>query len=401
VNLILGCGVTGVSVANYFAKHHKSFSIADSRKHPPLAKHLPECQTFFGRWKRSILEHISRIIISPGIAPTEDIVQWAIEKNIPIISDIDLFYQENLHKTFIGITGSNGKSTTTKLLEFVLQKLGNKAIACGNIGLPILDIDSKKYDIFVVELSSYQLDYSNLLQLDYGVVLNITPDHLERYQTFENYIQSKLKLYTISKTKIINPACEQTKHIIGQPFIPFAVDMHATKLVGRHNIENILAVLTICKQLTYDSNKVFDSICDFTGLEHRLEFVRNVGGRDYYNDSKATNAHSTITAIKALQHTYSSIVLILGGRKKTEDYSQLITLIQQSITQVVLIGESAQFFASKISIPTVISVDVNMMLHSIDINSDCVLFSPACASFDMFENFEQRGNVFKTLVNTL
>jgi UDP-N-acetylmuramoylalanine--D-glutamate ligase len=411
VKLILGCGLTGLSVANYLVKNNEKFIIADSRKTPPQAKNLPKCKSYFGDWQLDILNGVTQIIISPGISPDEKIIQWATKKNIAIISDIDLFYEniKNQNKTLIGITGSNGKSTTTKLLEFVLQKLDKKAIACGNIGVPVLDIDFAKYDTFVMELSSYQLDIMQNAKFDFGTILNITPDHIERYKTIENYTNSKLKIHKISKNIIDNdwtikvPKDNQfgVLNCHGGKFVIFndevILDYKDCKLIGEHNLENILATFSFCHKLKLDLKKVSSVICKFKGLEHRLEFVKNIKGCDYYNDSKATNSVATIIAIKSLQNKYKNITLILGGVKKDEDYFELINLINNRVNQVVLIGESTDFFAKNIKITTIVAKKFADVLL-ID-KSDCVLFSPACASFDMFDNFEQRGYEFKKLLN--
>lgn len=397
MKLILGCGITGVSVANYLSKIGEKFVIADSRENPKLANTLPSCQKYFGSWNKKILDNISQIIISPGINPNEKIVIWAKEKGVEIMSDIDIFYIYNKSKTFIGITGSNGKSTTTKLLEFVLQKLGKKAIACGNIGTPVLDIDTQKYDIYVLELSSYQLDYSTILKLDYGVILNITPDHLDRYHTFENYIDSKLKIYQISQNNIINPHNTWTKNFNGKKFIDFGIDLSKTNLLGEHNKENILVVLTICQELGLSINDGFEYVKRFKGLEHRLECVATIDNCTYYNDSKATNAIATLTAIDAIKNKYKNMGLILGGRKKDEDYQQLFDLVNNTIKKVLLIGESKEFFAKNITIEKYY-IDSFADIKQYAKNMDCVLLSPACASFDMFESFENRGNEFKMAI---
>ena len=419
MKLILGCGLTGLSVASYFAKNNTKFVIADNRNNPPLANELPQCQTYFGAWHKDILSSIDEIIISPGINPNEKIVLWAIEQKIKIISDIDLFYKDNKDKTIIGITGSNGKSTTVKLLEFVLQKLGLKAVGCGNIGLPVLDIKGV-YEVIILELSSYQLDYVNDLKLNYGLILNITPDHLDRYKTIENYTNSKLKIHTISDEVIANRDANLTNSAIGfTNKVPKnndfgVIDCHGGKFVifkdevvlcyaqcklfGTHNLENILAVLTICQQLKLDLKKVENAIYKFKGIEHRLEFVKTIDMVDFYNDSKATNASSAIVAIQALRAKYQTITLLLGGEKKAEDYTELLDLINFEKISVIVFGSSKEFFTSQLNnvkIAKNFKSAVNLAKQTSD---ECVLLSPACASFDEFSNFEERGHLFKKLL---
>ena len=415
MNLILGCGLTGISIANFLTKKNIKFIVADNRDRPPLAKNLPKCQTIFGKWQKSSLTNISQIISSPGINPNEDIVKWAKSLKINIISDIDLFYQYYKDKTLIGITGSNGKSTTTKMLESVI----NNSVACGNIGIPILDV-ADDYDIFIIELSSYQLDITNNTKLNYGLVLNITPDHLDRYGNFEAYKNSKLKIYQISKNNIINKQEQYTKHIPGIIFtnkVPkgqeigvlrchnrtyiiqndkILLDFSAINLLGSHNLENTLAVLTICNELKLNLAKTAKKIQNFKTLVHRLEYL----GNGYFNDSKATNSTSTINAINSVLTKYEKITLILGGEIKKENYQKLFNLINEKIDSVILIGKSSNEFAKKIQIKKQFASSLPQVLE-FSKNDECILFSPACASFDMFKNFEDRGNIFKKLVNEL
>jgi len=420
MKLILGCGLTGVSVAKYFAKKNIDFIVADTQLNPPLSNTLPKCLTFFGAWNKDILTGVSEIVISPGVSPDEDIVLWANQQNIKIISDIDLFYQDNKNKIFIGITGTNGKSTTTKLLEFVLQKMNLNAVACGNIGVPVLEVNADN-DIFIMEISSYQLDYSQKLKLNYGLILNITPDHLSRYKTIENYTNSKLKIHKISDKIIVNRDNNLSNSNIGftnkvpknddfgvlnchgNKFVIFAdnviLEYEKCKLLGEHNLENILAVLTICKQLKLNLNKVVNIIYQFTGLSHRLEFFKNSNNTDFYNDSKATNANSTIMAIKSLKQKYKTITLLLGGEKKLEDYSELLNLINFIKIKVIVFGESKEFFAKKINNVKIANNLKDAANLAKNIKCECVVLSPACASFDEFKNFEERGDTYKKIIN--
>ena len=218
MKLILGLGVTGLSVARFFNKNNISFRIADSRQEPPMLKISKNENLlhdfYFGEWNVSLLDDISEIIISPGIAESELIVRWARKKNISIISDIELFGRY-VKAPMIGITGSNGKSTVTQLLGEMALASSLKAYICGNIGNPVMESMNDDAELYIVELSSYQLDYTNHLDLYAGVITNISPDHLDRYSSYSDYISSKLSIYKYSKFNIVNLNESEVSEIIG------------------------------------------------------------------------------------------------------------------------------------------------------------------------------------------
>jgi len=430
MKLILGLGETGFSVAKFFIKQNVEFKLADSRKTPPLLesyqKLSQENNTYFGNWTLDLLTDVDEIIVSPGIAQDESIIIWAREKNIAVISDIELF-SRYAKGHVVGITGSNGKSTVTQLLGEMIKATGKVAAIGGNIGKPALDCLDDSVEYYVLELSSYQLDYTNELNLLTGVVLNISPDHLDRYESFEHYTDSKLSLYQYCQNFVVNldepliPKKESAKH--------FGIDMpkhdqdfgtvtcHGScyflkgddvlmgvdemQLIGEHNVANILAALTLGDQIDLDMNIMTDCIKSFKGLEHRLEWVDKQQGVEYYNDSKATNALSTVKALKALIDKHENIVLIAGGIAKDEDHSELFELIDRDVAGVVLMGRSAKDFDRGIhKAQTIHAQDMNDAVNLAKgmINDGVVLLSPACASFDMYDNFEQRGDDFKRCV---
>ncbi|WXT99666.1 MAG: UDP-N-acetylmuramoylalanine--D-glutamate ligase [Catillopecten margaritatus gill symbiont] len=409
MKLILGAGKTAQSIACFLDKQSIEFTlIKDTR----VVK------------DESALQSIDEIFISPGIAQTELIVIWAKAKKIPITSDIELFSRYS-KAPIIGITGSNGKSTVTQLLGEMIANDGKKVAIGGNIGTPALDCLNDEIEYYVLELSSYQLDYTQNLTLLTGVVLNITPDHLDRYPSFNDYAQSKLSLYKYCKHPIVN---------IDEPLIPtqpsakyFGINMPKTSadfgtvtchescyilkgddsliyigdmpLIGEHNLKNALAALTLGDQIGLSIDAMTHTLKTFKGLEHRLEWVTKKDNITYYNDSKATNSTSTITAIQALIPTNQNIILIMGGIKKQEDYHPLFTLINQHIKSTILIGQDTQQFEKELTnttqaktLPDAIHIAQSMIMNGI------ILLSPACASFDMFEDFEQRGRVFKDTV---
>jgi UDP-N-acetylmuramoylalanine--D-glutamate ligase len=283
-------------------------------------------------------------------------------------------------------------------------------------------------EYYVLELSSYQLDYTQNLNLLAGVVLNITPDHLDRYASFDEYIDSKLSLYQYCQHLVVNideslvPKKASAKHfgvdmpkqptdfgtvtchgscyfLKGDDVLMYVGDM---QLIGKHNVANVLATLALGDQIGLDTDSMVESIKAFKGLEHRLEWVVKKQGVDYYNDSKATNVISTIKALNALIDQHENVVLIAGGIAKQEDYSPLFDLIDKDVASVVLIGQSAQTLGMGIKKSTVSyadSMDEAVSLASSMINDGVVVLSPACASFDMFDNFEDRGRAFKQAIS--
>ncbi len=427
MKLILGMGLTGLSVARFFSSNNVAYRIADSRLSPPMhgkckkENLLSDCR--LGDWKESLLDSVTEIIISPGIAETEAIVVWARLQKIPVISDIELFGRYT-KAPIIGITGSNGKSTVTQLLGEMAIGSGKNTVICGNIGKPVMESLSDEAELYVVELSSYQLDYTNNLNLLTGVVTNITPDHLDRYPNYDVYIASKLNLYQYCQYSVINLDESLVQGIKGDSCyaiegVAQSCDFNAKKddgvykiyqgkdilmtsddlmILGRHNVENVLAALTLGQQAGLSLQEMIQAAKSFTGLPHRLEWVTNLNGVDYYNDSKSTSSISTITAIKALSDRHKSIVLIAGGIAKKEDYSKLFQLISEKIDAVILIGESATLFSQQINVCPVSIVESmkQAVISSKAIAKEgAILLSPGCASFDMFVDFNERGEVFE------
>lgn len=403
MKLILGAGKTAKSITNFLDKKSIAFQII---------KDTRELKN------NDILQGIDEIFISPGIAQNQDIVIKAREKNIPITSDIELFGRY-ADKPIIGITGSNGKSSVTTMLGIIIKNAG----VGGNIGIPALNLLDKGFDYYILEISSYQLDYTKNLKLLTAVVLNITPDHLDRYKNFDEYKKSKLSIYNYSQKPVFNldekhysnglgfgknipknkfnfglVTCHKSCYLLEGNEVLINAD--ELKIIGKHNISNALAALAICKQIGINPKKAIKKIKDFKGLEHRLEYLGVKDKISYYNDSKSTNSIATITAINAIKNKYKNICLIAGGISKHEDYSELFSLINKKINSVILIGQDAKDLAEGISIPTKFA---NNMKKAVEFaknsDSEAVLLSPACASFDMFDNFEHRGKEFKKYIS--
>ena len=430
MKLILGMGITGLSVARFFANNKEIFRIADSRKEPSLFQTFQKenllLDCCLGEWNESILDGIDEVIISPGIAQSERIVQWIRKRKIKLLSDIELFGCHS-NAPIIGITGSNGKSTVTQLLGDMGIASNLNAVVCGNIGSPVLECISDTADLYIVELSSYQLDYTSRLELFAGVITNISPDHLDRYDNYEAYIASKLSIYPYCKNVIINldepllsdlegdsyfslekndSNCVFSARKMGSSYEVFykeqlIITSNELLVVGRHNIENLLAALSLGFQFGMPIERMIEAAKRFKGLPHRLEFITSINEVDFYNDSKSTNAISTKSAIISLLEKYSHLVLILGGIAKQEDYSELFALIREKIDTVVLIGESTRVFSKEIASPVIKNartMDEAVSLSKSLAKGGAILLSPACASFDMFLDFNDRGDQFKYYV---
>ncbi|WP_428086278.1 UDP-N-acetylmuramoyl-L-alanine--D-glutamate ligase [Candidatus Thioglobus sp.] len=433
MKLVLGLGITGFSIAQFLAQQGADFKVADSRQKPTLlpefSANFPLIEVSTGVWQLSLLDEVDEIFISPGIAQNEQIVAWAREKDIEITSDIELF-SRYAQAPVVGITGTNGKSTVTQLLGTMARASGKKVAIGGNIGKPALDCLHDDIELYVLELSSYQLDYTKKLKLFTGVVLNITPDHLDRYASFEHYKASKLSLYQYCQNSVINiddslipkkasavhfgleipkssqnfgtVTCHESCYFLKGDDVLLGVD--DIQLIGEHNISNILAALALGEQIGLDMQAMTECIKTFKGLAHRLEWIAHKQGVEFYNDSKATNVRSSVTALKALISKHKNIVLIAGGAIKDEDYAPLFELIDKEVLGVVLIGQSAAEFDQGICNTQTIHAK-NMLeattLAQAMIDDGAVVLSPGCASFDMFDNFEHRGDAFKQAVLSL
>lgn len=351
------------------------------------------------------LRQMTQILLSPGIAPNQELQTIADQHKIIINNDVGVFL-EKTNKPCVLITGSNGKSTVVRLLESLLQSTGVNAKAVGNIGEPVLDyIDDKNIEIFVVEISSFQLETAKCLKSKISYITNISPDHLDRHGDLETYSKIKLKVYDDCEFKLANKDDPWSQNAILVELKNNRFDFADSKLLGKHNRVNTMACLKILELLKKDFNidpdKVKSALNNFIGLPHRYEFVIKNNQVTWINDSKATNEGSTIAAINSVEPGKS--ILILGGQTKGQEFEKLIGLINKKVKHVILIGESQDFFANIIETANVARSLEEAVLHanSIAQPGDTVLFSPACASFDMFKNFEHRGNCFKSTVMDL
>lgn len=438
--LVLGLGETGLSALRWLDTQGAILSVADSRDNPPnideLARSMPHLAVHTGAFKQAILLQAEVIIISPGVALSEPAVQAAIQQGIPVVGDIELFAQRRTkHAKVIGITGSNGKTTVTSLVGEICKAAGLKTIVAGNIGLPVLDtFNMEEPDVYVLELSSFQLETTSSLILDAATVLNVCEDHMDRYSNIEDYAAAKARMLKHAKVAVLNRddvisfglantntvtfglnaaaniadfgliECEGESYLTsGQRKICKASSL---KIAGQHNVANALAAYALCHAIGIEKSTIVLALQAFKGLPHRVQWVAEIEGVDYYDDSKGTNVGATCAAIVGMtkndngHNQLQKVVLIAGGDGKGQDFSPLAPAVQANSRAVVLIGRDAKLIEAellKTNIPLYHAADlpeaVNIAKKLAKVG-DAVLLSPACASFDMFKNYVQRAEVF-------
>lgn len=434
---VLGLSLSGISAAKYLVNkgakclisEKQEISSQDSQKISELENLGIKVETGF-HYEESIAR-ADIIVTSPGIPPHAEVYDIVKKYKKEVINDLDLAFMET-KKPFIAITGTNGKTTTTKLISDILINAGYKAPSCGNIGVPPISLIDDKVDYFVLEISSYQIYTSKYLKPEIGVFLNYFPDHLEWHGGEKNYFEAKASMFIDSRSpgwaflnagdknilklrkKIPSQVClfgKETKHngiFIKEKSIVHKKDnkiieiikLQDIPLLGKHNYENIMAAIGVTSFLGVNNDKIKSGILNFKSPEHRLEYVEKIKGIDYYNDSKSTNCESTICALKAFDN--KKVVLIAGGRDKNTDLKNLAKAIEEKASNVILFGEaSKRFYDYFKNLPVKIKT-ASSLKEAVDLaaktNSGPVLFSPACASFDMFKNFEERGRTFKEYV---
>lgn len=356
-------------------------------------------------------EKIDALILAPGIPLTHPaphyIVVAAHANNTPVICDVEILWQDNQQAKFIGITGTNGKSTTTALLAHVLANNGLDVAVGGNLGQAALTLG--KHDYYIIEMSSYQLDLIEKTRLNIAIWLNTTPDHLDRHGDMAGYIAAKYRIFkNDNDVKIIGVDDETGRNNLAQNngAIPISREDSLGEfgnLPGKHNVQNIAAVFAACRALNIPDEKITSAILSFPGLEHRLEFVTKKNGIKFINDSKATNAESAACALEA----FNNIHWLAGGVAKAGGITSLEPLFPR-IKKAYLFGQAASEFANTLEgkteyevFDTLESATKAAMQSAANDEQSTILLSPACASFDQFKNFEERGEQFKKIVSSL
>lgn len=437
--VIVGLGITGLSCARYLAKKKIPFAVYDTREHPPhlaeFKQAFPEIPVALGLTNSHLLTRASTLVVSPGVSIHEPFIAAQIARSIPVIGDIELF-AEQTKAPVIAITGTNAKSTVTTLVGEMAKTANYPVQVGGNLGLPALDLleAETQTPLFVLELSSFQLETTHSLAPKVATILNITPDHMDRYATLEDYAKAKHRIYAHADIAVCNrdDALTEANHHAAklyftlnkprknefglleknnelyltfedQPLLPYL----ELPIKGRHYAANALAALALGYGFGFSMDSMRETLMNFKGLPHRCQFVREYLGVFWYNDSKGTNVGATIAAILGMGPAVpGKLILIAGGIGKNADFTPLIPPIKQFVKTVILMGADAPILAEvlgdQVPLEHVKSMEEAVQVAKrIASPGDGVLLSPACASFDMFKNFEHRGQVFTENVQAL
>ncbi len=444
---IVGLGVTGLSVARYLMQQQQRIVLLDSRDQPPhlvkVMEEFPDVLVVTGSLvneeAQEILLSATEIIVSPGLSIADPAFTRPLAAGVPVIGDIALFARD-CKKSIIAITGSNAKSTVTTLVAAMLMAAGVRAIAGGNLGVPALDLLRQDqavdcYDVFVLELSSFQLETTPRLGAKVACVLNVSADHMDRYDSIQSYHAAKQRIYFGAETAVYNRADVLTappiangvsyltfgatpadknalgiENVAGVPHVFFEfkalLPVKEIRMVGAHNVENALAALAIGIAFGADIDPMLEVLKTFVGLPHRCQWVAEVGGVNFYNDSKGTNVGATLAALNGLSDPEHKLVLIAGGVGKGADFSLLVPAVKENVRALVLLGRDAQLIAKALRNSTEIAFASDMreavsMASAMAQSGDTVLLSPACASLDMYRSFEERGDDFCRQVEAL
>lgn len=435
--VVVGLGATGLACVRFLRNKGRRVAVTDSRPRPPgmdEARVLdPDMPMALGGFDSTLLHGADEIVLSPGVPPDAPELREARSAGIPVFGEIELFAR-HCNGPVVGITGSNGKSTVTTLLGRMASAAGRDVAVGGNLGTPALNLLREPApDAYVLELSSFQLETTRSLRTVAAVVLNISADHMDRHASVEQYAAIKSRVYDGHGLMVLNaddprvmemarPGRQQVLFSRGEPTGPadYGLRTHAgetwlvrgdTRLVaasrlrlrGAHNLVNALAALALADALQLPRSESIAALEAFTGLPHRTEWVATVGGVDWYNDSKATNVGASAAAIQGMP---GPLVLILGGDGKGADFTPLRDVMDDSIRAVVLIGRDGPLVEAALrgAVTMVTATDMDdavVRAAALAQPGDSVLLSPACASFDMFSNYEERGRMFATAVGGL
>ncbi|UOH18387.1 UDP-N-acetylmuramoyl-L-alanine--D-glutamate ligase [Acinetobacter sp. NyZ410] len=440
LKVVAGLGISGVSAVNFLHENGYRVAVTDSREVPPGHEQIPAAvQTSFGQLDQDLLLQAEEIVISPGLDPQLPAIQAAIAKGIPVISEIQILRRAT-DKPIVAITGSNAKSTVTTLIGLMAQDAGVKVAVGGNLGRPALDLTHDDPDVYILELSSFQLEATSSLNAEVAVVLNMSEDHLDRHGDMAGYHAAKHRIFQGVKKVVYNRDDSLTRPLVPDvtPMQSFGLNAPDLKqygilredngtiwlargrerllkssemyIQGTHNVANALACLALGEAIGLPMDKMLETLKTFKGLEHRCEFVKEVNGVRYYNDSKGTNIGATLAALDglgaAIEAQGGQVAIILGGQGKGQDFTALRESLQKYVKVAVLMGEDRSIIENAIAGTTT-------LLHAASLQQavelcqqhthaqDVVLLSPACASFDMFTGYPERGHRFVEYVNAL
>lgn len=440
LKVVAGLGISGVAAVNFLHEQGYRVAVTDSRPTPPGHDQIPsEVQTSFGQLDQELLLQAEEIVISPGLDPKLAEIQAAIAKGIPVVSEIQILRRAT-DKPIMAITGSNAKSTVTTLIGLMAKDAGIKVAVGGNLGRPALDLTKDDPELYILELSSFQLETTSNLAADVAVILNLSEDHLDRHGDMMGYHTAKHRIFQGVKKVVHNRDDSLTRPLVPdvtpmQSFGLNAPDMNQYGILkeddgtiwlargrerllkstdmymqGTHNIANALACLALGEAIGLALESMLNTLKTFKGLEHRCEFVKELNGVRYYNDSKGTNIGATLAAIEglgaAIAPQQGKVAIILGGQGKGQDFRALRNALSQYTRLAVLIGEDRTVIEKAIAGTTTI-IHADSLKEAVELGQqhtqahDVVLLSPACASFDMFKGYSERGHQFVECVNTL
>ncbi len=444
--LVLGLGMTGLSMVRWLKRAGAQVRVADTRTSPPHADQLqaeyPDVTVASGPFLPSSFQGVDLMAVSPGVAVTEPLIRRTADAGVPIVGDVELFAQAQPRLApapVLAITGSNGKSTVTELTGAMCRSAGKNTVVAGNIGIPVLDAltqaQTSKPGVFVLELSSFQLETTASLNAAGAACLNVSEDHLDRYANMAAYADAKARIFRGSGVQVVNrqdPLCAQ----MARPqrrVLSFGLDtprsrdewgihndaqsaawlaegerrlfpVSSMRLAGLHNAANALAALALCRCIGLPYEPLLATLREFRGLPHRVQKIAEVKGVSFFDDSKGTNVGATVAALSGFTQP---TVLIAGGDGKGQDFSPLREPVRERARAVVLIGRDAGRIESVLQGSGVALTRALSMEQAVDMAfeaarpGDAVLLSPACASFDMFRNYEHRAQVFADAVRLL
>lgn len=450
--LVIGAARSGVAVSKLLMDNGKEVILTDNRPEDVVLAEFPQVRetlaeleekgikTVFGKQiDPQVINEIDRVVTSPGVPLTIPIIAQAYRCGVPVIGEAELAYCMT-KAPFVAITGTNGKTTTTTLTGEIFKNSGRRTYTVGNIGDPISNyvMDARPEDVFVTEISAFQLETINKFRPVASAILNLSPDHMDRYGTMENYIAAKARIFENQRGEdflVLNADDEQVCELGRQAQCRkyyFSLDKKVAQgayamdggifindnesvipicrieemgIKGPHNVQNALAATVLAYFMGVDVVSIAETLKSFGGVEHRQEFVANIDGVDYINDSKGTNTNAAIVALNAMT---KPVILIAGGYDKKEDYSDFIEVVKQKVKRMILVGATApQIEETAQNQGYYNTVRVGDYDEAVKVASECavkgdvVLLSPACASWDMFDNFEIRGQVFKDLVKRI
>jgi len=430
--MVVGLGMTGLSTARYLARSGRAFDLCDTRESLPtlasLQQEFPAAKIVTGALNAELLSQYDELIVSPGIAIAEPAIQQALSAGVSVVGDIHVFAQ-NCNKPIIAITGSNGKSTVTTLAGELLQAAGMTVGVGGNIGVPALDLTDA--DVYVLELSSFQLETTSNLNAEVAVILNLSEDHMDRYTGMDDYLLAKQRIFQGARHAVLNrddaatqpvgcpadgsfgvsePAANEFGLIRkdGESWIAFGdkplIAASDLKIKGQHNLSNVMAALALVQLAGVDIEQVLPALKEFSGLDHRCQWLGEREQVALYNDSKGTNVGSTLAAINGLgPEINGKIWLLAGGEGKGQDFAPLAESCGKYCAEVLTFGADAMIIANAVSGDVAVSQQDTMKeafdrALSLAEEGDVILLSPACASFDQFKNYVERGEYFRSLV---